>query len=527
MNRTNALIPSRRNGDGRSPRAATAAAVAVASFSAAAALLLAALAAPPPARAAVAQRINFQGRLLDPATKNPRTETSADITFRVCDSLAGACTGGSLLWAETQTVNLSNGVFDVILGDVVAITSSVFSGSAQYLELVVEGETMSPRQRMVSVPMALRAAVAESVAAGDPNYVQVRQTLQAGATFYVSSGTVSGDLLAGNLRVTGLLRAGAAANQLTTASGLLNAASVDGATLVPNASVDASSVTKQGNAFNAANRLLRLGGTGLIDSSLVDASSVTKQGNSVNGPNGLMRLDGSGNVPSAQIDGSSIAKLSASGLVPSSLIDSSSVTKQGNSVNGPNGLLRLDGSGLVPSAQINGSSITKLNASGLVPSSLIDASSVTKQGNVFNAANRLVRLDASGTLNATATGAAVYSISASSSVNVSGTGKLREGGNPIMPAGAIFLWLGAACPAGFTEVTSLRGRMPLGAPAGGTVGITGGAAAFTGDGGALSHVHAPTGALASPGFRSGGSLNLTDNVDTTMPYVQVLFCRKS
>ena len=142
------------------------------------------LAAPRSAHAAVAQRVNFQSRLIDPATKNP-LNGGFDVTFRICDSLAGGCTGGSNLWEETQTVDVDNGVFEVVLGDVVAIDSSVFSGSAQYLELQVELETLSPRQRLVSVPMALRAAVAETLEGIE--VIELRDTLQAGATFYVSS----------------------------------------------------------------------------------------------------------------------------------------------------------------------------------------------------------------------------------------------------------------------------------------------------------------------------------------------------
>ncbi len=36
----------------------------------------------------IADRINFQGRLMDPATKNP-VNGDTDFTFRICDSLAG------------------------------------------------------------------------------------------------------------------------------------------------------------------------------------------------------------------------------------------------------------------------------------------------------------------------------------------------------------------------------------------------------------------------------------------------------
>jgi hypothetical protein len=48
-----------------------------------------------------------------------------------------------------------------------------------------------------------------------------------------------------------------------------------------NIGVDGSSVTLQGNVFNAANRLLRLDGSGLIPNALIDGSVVTKLGPSI------------------------------------------------------------------------------------------------------------------------------------------------------------------------------------------------------------------------------------------------------
>jgi hypothetical protein len=55
----------------------------------------------------------------------------------------------------------------------------------------------------------------------------------------------------------------------------------------------------------------------------------------------------------------------------------------------------LNASGFVQNFNLDGSSVTKLNASGLVPNVLLDGSSVTKQGNTFNAASKLVQLNAS------------------------------------------------------------------------------------------------------------------------------------
>ena len=199
----------------------------------------------PPAAAEVNQRINFQGRLIDPVTGNPK-DGSFGATFRICDSPTGGCTGGSKLWEETQTISADNGVFEVALGANVAISSAVFGGSAQYLEIQVGNETLSPRQRLVAVPTALRAAMADRLEPGDPNYIQLRNTLQAGATFYVSSGTVAGPLrVTGNLDVDGVLTAGSGNEILTSAAGLIDATKLDANTLVPNASINGASITKE------------------------------------------------------------------------------------------------------------------------------------------------------------------------------------------------------------------------------------------------------------------------------------------
>lgn len=508
-----------------------------------AALLLSAQ-AHSPLLAAVDQRVNFQGRLVDPATKNPQNGTF-DMTFRICDSLASACTGGNKLWEEVHasgvpdnSITVDNGVFEVLLGELTALSSAPFSGAA-YLEIEVEGQVLSPREQLVSVPQALRAAVAESLEAGDPNYIHFTDILQAGAEFHVTSGTaetsflVGGTLrvvgnssLEGDLTVDGTLIMGSGLNVLTNAAGLLDATKLNTATLVPNDSIDDSSITMQGQNFNGANQLLQLNGSALVPDALLDGSVVTKLGNSFNGANQLLQLD-------------------AGGLIPNARIDSASITMQGQDFNGPNQLLLLDGTAFVPTAQLNSSIVTKegntfngasqllkLNASALVDNARIDSSSITMQGQDFNGANQLVMLDSNGTLNAAASGTGIYSITTSSSINVTGTGaKVREGGNDLLPSGAIIMWADSAgCPPGYAEMdgtgatVDMRGRLPIGKPAAGTIANTGGAAAFTADGDAVTHSHT-VGAAEANSFRIGSN-NRTDVADTTMPYIYIMFCRK-
>ncbi|OGS07029.1 MAG: hypothetical protein A2270_06295 [Elusimicrobia bacterium RIFOXYA12_FULL_51_18] len=120
--------------------------------------------------AAVPGFINFQGRLLD-ASKLPKN-VPVSMIFRICDTLAGDCSvtcqsGNSCLWTETQTVDVSNGIFAVQLGSFTELTSEVFSSAYRYLEIKVEGETLSPREQLASGPYSFRSSVADSLDAAN------------------------------------------------------------------------------------------------------------------------------------------------------------------------------------------------------------------------------------------------------------------------------------------------------------------------------------------------------------------------
>jgi len=102
--------------------------------------------------------LNYQGRLADPATSLPKPDGTYTITFKIHD----AETGGALIWSETQVVTLTRGLFNVLLGNSTALSASDFDGTSRWLELEVEGETLSPRVRMVSVPYAIQAEEAKN-----------------------------------------------------------------------------------------------------------------------------------------------------------------------------------------------------------------------------------------------------------------------------------------------------------------------------------------------------------------------------
>jgi hypothetical protein len=112
----------------------------------------------PAALAVVPGEINYQGLLLD-SGGDPITGPT-DLDF----ALFEVTSGGVSVWSESHTdVDVLDGVYDVILGSTTPITSALLAGGALWLEIGVEGETLSPRQRIVAVPYALRASEADNV----------------------------------------------------------------------------------------------------------------------------------------------------------------------------------------------------------------------------------------------------------------------------------------------------------------------------------------------------------------------------
>jgi hypothetical protein len=107
---------------------------------------------------AIPQLINYQGRLAD-GTGTPVTGTKS-ITFKIYSSSSAP----TARWTETQTVTVTNGIFNVILGSVSSLSGSVLGGDKAYLGVTVSPDAeMSPRQRITSVGYAYRAAQAEGV----------------------------------------------------------------------------------------------------------------------------------------------------------------------------------------------------------------------------------------------------------------------------------------------------------------------------------------------------------------------------
>jgi hypothetical protein len=95
----------------------------------------------------VESKINYQGQLTDSAG-NPLNDTY-DMEFLFYDSAAGGSQVGSTI--TKSGVEVTNGLFSVKLD----VDQSDFDGQGLWLEVIVEGETLSPRQEILPVPYAL------------------------------------------------------------------------------------------------------------------------------------------------------------------------------------------------------------------------------------------------------------------------------------------------------------------------------------------------------------------------------------
>ncbi|PNU18794.1 hypothetical protein C2E25_15795 [Geothermobacter hydrogeniphilus] len=107
------------------------------------------------ASAAVPLTISYQGVLTDGAGA-PVTNAGQSMTFRLYD----AATAGIKLWEEARTVNVQNGTYSLLLGSITPFPAGLFQNDGLWLEIVVAGEVLGPRQRLASAPFAISAGSA-------------------------------------------------------------------------------------------------------------------------------------------------------------------------------------------------------------------------------------------------------------------------------------------------------------------------------------------------------------------------------
>jgi hypothetical protein len=139
---------------------------------------------------AIPALVSYQGKVTDSA-QNP-LEGNYQMIFRLYE------TDGTVpIWAEEQTVHISNGIYTVYLGagaNIVGgdLAAALFSPGDRWLEVEIEGEVLSPRQQLTSVVYAFRAQEADfAIEAGNADTLDGLDSAQ---FMGAAGGQVQGDL---------------------------------------------------------------------------------------------------------------------------------------------------------------------------------------------------------------------------------------------------------------------------------------------------------------------------------------------
>src|SRR3990172_7738940 len=102
--------------------------------------------------AAVPKVINYQGSLSD--NNGPVGDPNLQMVFSIYDVL----TGGTALWTETHTVKVTNGNYNVLLGNQTSFPEDLFENEILYLGIKAGNDLeITPRTQIASTPSALRA----------------------------------------------------------------------------------------------------------------------------------------------------------------------------------------------------------------------------------------------------------------------------------------------------------------------------------------------------------------------------------
>ena len=102
---------------------------------------------------AIPTLIDFQGKLTD-NNNNPQAG-EFNMTFAIYTQTSG----GALVWQENKLVTVTGGIFSTLLGSVNPINTT-FSQN-YFLDIAANGETLSPRYQIGTVPYAFRANISE------------------------------------------------------------------------------------------------------------------------------------------------------------------------------------------------------------------------------------------------------------------------------------------------------------------------------------------------------------------------------
>jgi len=395
-------------------------------------------------------------RLSDTVTKLGQTIPLSALQSPVITSLSGLTGGGNIDFeAGTGIVLLANQASKKITitstnsgGDITSViagnglTGGGTSGDVTLnldSTVTIQGNTFNGANQLVQLDNtgALPALDGSNISA-----------LNASS---LTSGTLSNSRLSATVTTLGNSVNGSSQLVQTTAAGLFPAlngsliTSLNASNILTGALSDSrlsANVTLKGNAFNSANNLVLLDGSGTLPAlsaanltninaseissgALADSrlsGNVTIQGNTFNGNSQLVQLTAGGALPALNgsalnnlsagniaaggtlpsLNGSALTTLNGSNITSGTVADarlSANVTLQGNTFNGASQLVQLTAGGLLPT--LSGANLTALNGSNISSGTVANArlsTDVTLQGNTFNGANNLVLLDGTGAL---------------------------------------------------------------------------------------------------------------------------------
>lgn len=150
--------------------------------------------------------LGYQGRLLK--TDGTPESGVVPMSFRLYDG----ATGGAALGCDDHQVALTDGFYSVVIGAgtpcaggaAPGITPALFTGRDLWLELVLAGVALAPRQRITSVAYAFRAGLAQSaVTATDADTLDgVDSTAFLRATSSISASQIAGQI--GDSQIAGV-----------------------------------------------------------------------------------------------------------------------------------------------------------------------------------------------------------------------------------------------------------------------------------------------------------------------------------
>ncbi len=174
--------------------------------------------------AQVPRTINYQGYLTTPSGAAV-SGNNVQMVFRLYD----AATGGTLLHSEPQTVTVTNGIFNVQLGTVPALTLPFTTPYFLGVTVAPDNTEMTPRRPLTSAPYAVTA---ENIAPGGNLYLSgspatAGNIFKNGTRFMHNTGAFNTFLgeVAGNFTLTGGQNTGVGTTALNAVtSGRLNTA---------------------------------------------------------------------------------------------------------------------------------------------------------------------------------------------------------------------------------------------------------------------------------------------------------------